>query len=410
MTNWKTYKFSHIADLQKVSHNPSSNDDLNYIGLEHIEQETLRLNSVGNSSDVSSNKYKFGAGDILFGKLRPYFRKVYRPKFDGICSTDIWVTKAKKGFDQGFLFYLMASWKFVNMLNSGSSGTRMPRADWKFISDTEWKIPDLPTQCAIAEILSSLDDKIELNNQMNKTLEEMAQAVFQEMCSFADKMPEGWSIKQLGEIIDVKGGTTPSTKISEYWDGEIYWTSPRDLSNIRFPVLLDTIKKITKSGLKKISSGLLPKGTLLLSSRAPIGYLAISNIPVAINQGYIAILCTKDVSNYFMLFWLKQNMNKVLEKANGSTFLEISKTNFKQIEAFVPDKDTLEEFDRQAKGLFEMIVSNEIQSQKLKQTRDALLPKLLSGEIDVSEAENIIQETEVLQMAAEPITAYNKSK
>jgi len=111
-----------------------------------------------------------------------------------------------------------------------------------------------------------------------------------------------------------------------------YWTSPRDLSTLSFPVLLDTEKKITKEGLKKISSGLLPKGTLLLSSRAPIGYLAVTEIPVAINQGYIAIDCSKGYSNLFMLYWLKANMNILIQNANGSTFLENSKSVFRNID------------------------------------------------------------------------------
>ncbi|MBN2683097.1 MAG: restriction endonuclease subunit S [Bacteroidales bacterium] len=393
MTNWKTYKIGDLVKFQRGHDLPKT------------KVVDGKYPIAGSNGIIGyHNEYTTEGPGITIGRSgnigNPH---IYMDKF-WAHNTTLYVKEFYK-VNPVFFYYFLRTMDFA-LLNSGSA---VPSLNRNYIHPFEVSIPtDLPTQKAIAEILSSLDDKIELNNQMNKTLEEMAQAVFTKMCSFEDEMPDGWNIRQLGDIIEVKGGTTPSTKIPEYWDGDISWTSPKDLSNIQFPVLLDTDKRITELGLKKISSGLLPKGTLLLSSRAPIGYLAISNIPVAINQGYIAILCKKEVSNLFMLFWLKQNMNKVLEKANGSTFLEISKTNFKQIEAIIPDKNRLKEFDIQAKELFEMIVLNEIQNQKIKEIRDTLLPKLLSGEIDVSEAENIIEESEVLSMAAEPEIKYNK--
>lgn len=132
MNEWREYKLEEVTEPIKETYNPNGSDDYAYIGLEHIEQESLRLNSVGISSDVTSNKFLFKSNDVLFGKLRPYFRKVVKPQFDGICSTDIWVFRAKKGFDQNYLYYFIANWDFVNTANSGEGGTRMPRADWNF--------------------------------------------------------------------------------------------------------------------------------------------------------------------------------------------------------------------------------------------------------------------------------------
>ena len=146
----------------------------------------------------------------------------------------------------------------------------------------------------------------------------------------------------------------------------------------------DTEKKITKLGLSKISSGLLPKGTLLLSSRAPIGYLAITNIETAINQGYIAINGKKGYSNLYLIYWLKANMNLVIERANGSTFLEISKTNFKQINCSIPPLEVLLEFNSQIELLFEKLKNNILENKQLTNLRDTLLPKLISGELAVS--------------------------
>ncbi len=175
MNDWQEKKLADIAQLSKnswkVGEDPSS-----YIGLEHIDENKLRLNGKGHSDEVGSNKYKFEAGDTLFGKLRPYFRKVVKPDFNGICSTDIWVVKPKNGVDENFLFYFFANEELVDLAYSSSGGTRMPRADWNFMKETKWPVPPLPKQRAIASVLSSLDDKIDLLHRQNATLEALAEA------------------------------------------------------------------------------------------------------------------------------------------------------------------------------------------------------------------------------------------
>lgn len=383
MTNWKTYKFGDIAELRKEQVAPNGKQQP-YIGLEHIEQQTLRLAGIGSSTDVLSNKFKFYSGDILYGKLRPYFRKVYHPKFEGVCSTDIYVIKNKANINKSFLYYLVATEDFTRIAYSGSTGTHMPRADWNQLVETEWNVPETnEEQQCIASILSSLDDKIELNRQTNETLEALAQTLFQEMCVLkGEEFPEGWSVGKLGEILESKGGTTPSTTNAEFWDGEYNWVTPKDLSNKTFPVLLSSERTITEKGLKQISSGLLPKGTLLMSSRAPIGYFAISQIPVAINQGFIAIN-GKSVSNLFLLYYLRSNIETIKGMANGSTFLEISKSVFRGIEIVIPPKNILSKFESQVEPIFKQIVTNEQENQTLISLRDVLLPKLMKGEIEI---------------------------
>ncbi len=170
--------FGECANEVRGEVQPEGANGAKYIGLEHIEQGTLHLNGFGSADDVSSTKSKFSKGDILFGKLRPYFRKVVRAPFDDVCSTDIWVVRSTNGIDQGFLYYWMASQEFVDFSMQGSEGTKMPRAKWNHVS--RHKVPFFTDeeQKAIAHILGSLDDKIELNRRMNKTLEEMAQALY----------------------------------------------------------------------------------------------------------------------------------------------------------------------------------------------------------------------------------------
>ena len=353
-----------------------------YIALEHIEEGKLRLNGFGHSGIVASNKYRFNENNFLFGKLRPYFRKVVRPQFSGICSTDIWVVGARSETDLTFLFYLFANQEFVDTAYSGSSGTRMPRADWNFMKDTLWLIPsDIEEQRAIASVLSSLDDKIDLLHRQNQTLEAMTETLFRQW--FVEEADEGWEEVFLHDVISVKGGTTPSTKKPEYWDGDIYWTSPRDLSNHTSVFIFDTNRKITERGLAKIGSGLLPIGTVLLSSRAPIGYLAITEIPLAINQGYIAIVCDKMVSNYFIYLWCKANMDGIKNQGNGSVFQEIAKSVFKEISITIPSSPLLDDFDKAVNPIFYKIKTNQQQIRTLEKLRDTLLPKFMSGEVKI---------------------------
>ncbi|MDM8517673.1 restriction endonuclease subunit S [Desulfobacterales bacterium HSG16] len=276
-----------------------------------------------------------------------------------------------------FVYYFLKTFDF-KQFNVGSA---VPTLNRNHIHPIDVIIPPLPEQKAIASVLSSLDDKIDLLHLQNKTLEAMAETLFRQW--FVEEAKDDWEEGVLNDILSMKGGTTPSTKKSEYWDGEICWTAPRDLSGNQHIYMFDTGRKITEQGLAKISSGLLPVGTILLSSRAPIGYLAITDIQVAINQGYIAILDNKGFSKYFLYLWVKNNIDYIISNANGSTFLEISKSVFKGLEVQKPPADLRNEFDEQAIPIFQKIKTNSIQIRTLEKLRDTLLPKLMSGEVRV---------------------------
>lgn len=284
----------------------------------------------------------------------------------------------------------------------------------------EIPVPPLAEQNAIAHILGTLDDKIELNRRRSQTLEAMARALFQDwFVDFgpirakiegrepylpselwdlfpsdldASGKPKGWRLSTIGDEVDVCGGSTPSTTEPLFWEGGIHhWATPKDLSDLASPVLLNTNRKVTAAGLAKISSGLLPVGSVLLSSRAPIGYLAISEVPVAINQGFIGMRCSRELPSVFVLFWCGQNMDLILGNANGSTFQEISKKNFRPIPVVVPHVAILEKFKKQVEPLYRHIVENEQESQALIQLRDSLVPKLVSGELRVADAETFLE-------------------
>ena len=205
------------------------------------------------------------------------------------------------------------------------------------------------------------------------------------------EIPEGWEVSTIGEEVDVVGGSTPSTKDLSLWGGGINWVTPKDLSVLSSPVLLKTMRNISKTGLNKISSGLLAPGTVLLSSRAPIGYLAIAEVATAINQGFIAMKCERRLSNMFVWLWVRANLNTILQNANGSTFQEISKQNFRPLKILVPRSDVLSVFNKSVRSLYAQVVKNTRESCILVDLLDALLPKLVSGDIRLNDVEKFVE-------------------
>ncbi len=314
--------------------------------------------------------------------------------------------------DQGFINWLLRSPEYRNEILASYTGSTVKHTSPTKICAYEFLLPPVSEQRAIAAILGNLDDKIDLNRQMNETLEEMARAIFKDWFVdfgptrakiegrepffapeiwdiFPDNMddeekPEGWEFSTIGNEVEVFGGSTPSTKDAAFWNGDVNWATPKDLSALTVPVLLDTKRQITDAGLAKISSGLLPVGTVLLSSRAPIGYLAITEVPTAVNQGFIAMICNRRISNTFAWLWCVSNMDAILDNANGSTFQEISKRNFRPIPATIATDDVHEAFDALVRPLYLRIVANERESRALAQARDLLLPKLMSGDLRLS--------------------------
>ena len=248
-----------------------------------------------------------------------------------------------------------------------------------------------PDRKQAVKLLEAIDEKIELTRQTNETLEALAQIIFKSwfVDTTATKLPKGWRESTIGEEVRVVGGSTPSTTKPEFWEGgKHHWTTPKDLAPLDSPVLLNTERKITELGLEQIGSGLLPVGTVLLSSRAPIGYMAIAEVPVAVNQGFIAMICNGSLPNHYVRLWTKQNMEAIKGRANGTTFMEISKSNFRTLPVLVPPKSLLDEFQQQVEPLHQRVVSNLEESRTLAELRDALLPKLLSGELLVPVAKS----------------------
>ncbi|AVH17385.1 restriction endonuclease subunit S [Enterobacter sp. SGAir0187] len=348
-----------------------------------------------------------------------------------------------------FLFYLLCGAEYRNHVLSGITGTTVKHTSPSKILSFTFNKPPFEVQRLIASYLACLDKKITINKNINKIFEKISQSIFkswfvdfdpvidnaldegnpipealQSRAELRQKVrksvdfkplpadiralfpaefeetelgcvPKGWKISTAGDELVVKGGSTPSTSNADFWEnGTIHWTSPKDLAGNDSKVLLDTSKKITELGLIKISSGLLPTDTVLMSSRAPIGYLALAKTPMAINQGYIAIPSSKNLSPEYIIYWLENIMDDIKGMAGGTTFAEISKSAFKTINLVIPSKNIIAEFTRLAHQHFEKVVSNTRQITALTNLRDTLLPKLISGELSLEDLPDIIKQTE----------------
>ncbi|QJR15377.1 restriction endonuclease subunit S [Usitatibacter palustris] len=361
--------------------------------------------------------------DILFSEIRPANGRWAFIDFnaeDFVVSTKLMVIRPRTNrVVPRFLYHFLTSAKttgWLQHLAESRSGT-FPQITFDQVAELELELPPLGAQEGIAKFLDCIDSKIEVSRRMNETLEAMARALFKSWfvdfdpvrakaegrnpnlptplaALFPDsfegsplgEIPMGWGVRTIGDLADIVGGSTPSTTEPTYWDGgTCAWATPKDLAGLSVPVLLDTERRITGAGLAQIGSGLLPKGTVLLSSRAPIGYLAIAEVPVAVNQGFVAMRPKAEISNLFLLFWASVAHDEIVSRANGSTFLEISKANFRPIPIVKPSPGVMQAFEHLARPMYERIVECARESRMLTALRDALLPKLISGELRLTE-------------------------
>lgn len=314
----------------------------------------------------------------------------------------------------GYIRYFLTSPLFQRQAAALAVGSVLRYFGPSNLRKISFVAPPIEEQRAIAGVLESLDYKIEQNRHLAIVIERLIEAIFRSwfvdfepvrakgsgarsfpsvppqvfdnltsklVDSVLGPVPDDWKIRSISDVVPVVGGATPSTKVEEYWDGGVHcWATPKDMSRLAHPVLLDTERHITDAGLDCISSGLLPPGTVLMSSRAPIGYLAITTVHTAINQGFIGLLCNGPLPPTYVLNWARASMDAIQARASGTTFPEINKKSFRPLPVVVPPESVVSAFRAITDTLFERLVASVNESRQLEELRDYLLPRLLSGE------------------------------
>ena len=244
-------------------------------------------------------------------------------------------------------------------------------------------LPELSIQKCVVEIISTIQKKIVNNQELNDNLQQQAQSYFQEL--FVDNADPEWAIGTISDLGTVVGGSTPSKAKPEYYtESGIAWITPKDLSINKSKFVSHGENDITELGLKNSSAAIMPEGTVLFSSRAPIGYIAIAAGEVTTNQGFKSVVPKPEIGTPFVYFFLKNTLPVIEGMASGSTFKEVSGSTMKNVPAVIPDAETLAKFSDFCAPIFAQQRILEEQNQSLATLRDNLLPKLMSGEIDVS--------------------------
>jgi type I restriction enzyme S subunit len=378
---------------------------------DHVSNEVVR----------GLERFKLNRGDLLLAMTGATIGKVGRLDSDEPCYLNQRVARLiphdqKHG---ALVKALIDSPEFRGQVESIAHGSAQPNISASYIESIYVRYVEPDLRSTISTAIKYFDDKIELNRKTNETLEQMARAIFKSWfidfdpvhakrqgkkpfgmddataALFPDsfeqselgEIPRGWVISPLGSFVEVVSGTTPKTSEPTFWSPEEHaWATPKDLSGHEGLYLTNTERMISSAGLAEIGSGLLPPGSVLMSSRAPIGYVALVDMPTAINQGFAGIKVSSSGHRFYMESWCRLNLDVIKNHSNGSTFQEISKSSFKGLQLVAPDARVLEAFSRAVEPLYDLIRNNQLECQALKTTRDLLLPRLLSGELTVKEA------------------------
>ena len=324
----------------------------------------------------------------------------------GVLATDacfpdsvVGVTPHEGTADMSFLKYALDFMKL--RLQAVSGGTTQDNLSLEKLLSFEFPAPPIDSQRRIARALRVFDDLIENNRRRIEILEEMARLLYREwfvhfrfpghedvdLCdSDLGLIPEDWEALQVSDALGVVGGGTPSKGVEEYWaEGSVQWFTPTDLTRAGSAFAFDSGTRITELGLKKSSARLFPPGSVMMTSRATIGVISISVSEAATNQGFITCVPTDGLPSSYIYFWLHENVHQFLSLSGGATFKELRKSTFRELPILVPCRSAMQQFEKRVGPKMDLIKNLLQQNKILREARDLLLPRLVSGELDVSE-------------------------
>ena len=293
-----------------------------------------------------------------------------------------------------YLCYFLKGYTGQRILKSKTGGTSQPKLALFRIAEIEFPKPSLDRQRRMADILSAYDHLIENNRRRIALLERAARELYREWfvrlrfpghqnTRIVDGLPEGWERKKIADVCLTTGGGTPSTKRADYWDGDITWVVPTDVTNNDCLVLLDSVRKITEEGLRESSAKMVPAETILMTSRASVGFFAIMDREVCTNQGFINVAPHDEEIRLYVLFNLINLVPEIRSNAQGTTYPEISKGRFREMDLVIPKRAVATEFSRKASEVIDHVRCLKRSTSALTQARDILLPRLMSGEVRV---------------------------
>lgn len=341
----------------------------------------------------STSAYK--PNDILLSNIRPYFCKIWFADKKGSCSNDVLVVRAKKEIDPKFLYYVLSDQNFFNWDSITSKGTKMPRGTPNAIM--KYSVPDIPlrTQQKIASILSAYDNLIQNYKKQIEALQTAASELYKEWfvrfrfpgyqtTNFENGIPEGWKVERIGALYDSTSGGTPSREHEEYFQNGTYpWIKTGELKD---SPILETEESITDEAIKHSSAKLFEKDSLIIAMYgATIGQLGINKMKAACNQACCVLRPKKDKAFgiYYLFHFFKENREFIIGLGNGAAQQNLSQVLINKLKIVNPNKEILEIFEKKESLFFEKIYHLQKQITNLTQQRDLLLPRLMSGKLEV---------------------------
>lgn len=404
---WKEVRLGDIADVQTGPFGSQLHKS-DYIaeGIPCIMPTNIGphlnfiVDGIAHVSEVDANRlsrHLTEIGDIIYARRGDIEKCAYVTTNEEkwLCGTGCLKIRCNNEVNSRFIAYLLSTAECKKWITGNAVGTTMLNLSKGILSNLPLLVPSHEDQRRIASILSSLDRKIELNNKINADLEEMAQAIFKNWFvdfepfkdgKFVDselgKIPEGWKVGRLTDVIKLMPGGTPKTSEPLYWDnGTIPFFSPKDVNGV---YCFATEKHITETGLNKCSSNLYPKDTIFITCRGTVGKVCLAACDMAMNQSNYAIKAIDGYSQYYIFFLVKSVVERLIKKSNGAVFSAITSKDFDE-EILIPSQKAVEDFTNVIDGFFRRIFTIGTENSRLSLLRDTLLPRLMSGELEVPE-------------------------
>lgn len=343
-----------------------------YISTENMLPNKGGITTATNLPSVDQTQ-AYRKNDVLVSNIRPYFKKIWHTEYDGGCSNDVLVFRAAEGVDPTFLYYVLADDTFFNYATATSKGTKMPRGDKSAIMEYSVPTLDIEVQCKIGALLRSIDQKIAVNSKINDNLLQQAETLFHtwfvDFEPFGGGMPSDWRFSTLGESTDMgAGGDKPKI------------TSSIKTAECPYPIYSNGLSDEGLYGYTDIPK--IRDESVTVSARGTIGFVCLRHIPYVPIVRLVTLVPNDELmsAKYLYLY-----LNQLHISGTGTTQQQLTVPDFRKTEILIPSKEVMARFTAMITPLFDTIWSNQEQNRKLASLRDTILPKLMSGEIDVSD-------------------------
>ena len=371
-----SYKFDEIAYNITAKRTPCESDMEHYIGLEHLETGNLYVSNYGSKVPIKGDKLIMKTGDILLGKRNAYLRRAAIAPHDGLFSAHGMILRPKIDvIDEDFFPFFIASDYFFDEIIRISVGGLSPTINWKDLKELQFNLPSLEEQKALANKLWAAYSLKESYKRLIKATDEMVKSQFIEM--FGDPMtnskewPEYGKINQYAQVIL---GTTPNSKEASYWDGDIKWITPAEMTDESY-YIYDTERHITEEGVKSASLTLLPYRSVLFSTRAPIGKVGLAGSPIYSNQGFKNFICGEKLNPVYLYYSLIYKRDYLISLGTGTTFKELSKKTVEGLNMAVPPLHLQDQFE----SIYDQADKSKFELRKSIEAIDTVIKSLING-------------------------------